>query len=71
MVGDIGAYVCELENAIDDEIKLWRVSVDSKSDYSIFEGVGAQKILGCIYTVDRRTVSREEWAELWGHMNVE
>jgi hypothetical protein len=66
MVGDIDAYVSELENAIEDEIKLWRVSVDGMWTYAIFEGTEVGKILGCIRVVDKRTVSDDEWKTLWG-----
>lgn len=71
MVRDIDAYVSELENAPADEIMLWSVSVDSKSHYSVFEGVSSGRILGCVYAVDRRTVSSEEWDALWGHVSAE
>ncbi len=66
MVGDIDAYVSALENATDDLIKLWTVSVDDTWSYSIFEGTLAKRIFGCIFTADRRNFSIEEWDELWG-----
>ena len=71
MVRDIDAYVSELENAPADEIMLWSVSVDSKSHYSVFEGVSSGRILGCIFGVDKRAVSRQEWDVLWGHVSAE
>jgi len=71
MVDDIDAYVGELEDATDDVIQLWRVTVDRTFSYSIFEGTVAGKILGCLYTADRRTVTGEEWDALWGHEKVE
>jgi hypothetical protein len=67
MVNDIDAYVRELENATDDIIQLWSVTVDRTFSFSIFEGTVAGKILGCLYTADRRTVTSEEWDALWGH----
>lgn len=66
MLGDIDAYVTELENARDDEIKLWRLSVDGMWNWSLFEGTVAGKILGCIYGADRRSFSSDEWDRLWG-----
>ena len=68
IASDIDAYLLELENAMDDEIKLWRVSEDGMWSYALFEGVAAGRILGCIYGVDRRTVSSEEWDRLWGRV---
>lgn len=66
MVDDIDAYVRELENAPDDVVKVWRVTVDRAWSYSIFEGAAARTILGCIYTADRRTFTSEGWDVLWG-----
>jgi hypothetical protein len=66
MVGNIVAYVCELENAPDDEIKLWRVTENGVRSYSIFQGVVSGKILGCVFGIDRRKVSEDEWKALWG-----
>lgn len=68
MVRDIDAYVSQLENATDDVIELWQVTVDRRWRYSIFEGKLAEKILGCIYAADRRTFSSEEWDALWNEV---
>jgi hypothetical protein len=68
MVRDLDAYVRELENATDDLIRIWNVTVDNTFSYSIFEGTVSGKILGCLYTADRRTVTNKEWDALSGEV---
>jgi hypothetical protein len=68
MVRDIDGYVRELENATDDLVKVWNVTVDNTFSYSIFEGTVAGKVLGCLYAADRRTLTSKEWDALWGEV---
>ena len=65
MLSDVSAYVKELEKAPDDFIMLWDIAFDQKSSYALFEGVKSGRFLGCIYGVDKRKVSEDEWAALW------
>lgn len=67
LFSEVSAFVIELENNIEDKIRLWHLPVDERSSYAIFESIKAGKILGCIYGIDRRELSEFEWNELWGN----
>jgi hypothetical protein len=66
MLREIAAYVIELEKNPDEEVVIWNVGFDKTSSFSLFEGVKTNKILGCIYGVDKRKVTESEWNEIWG-----
>ena len=66
LLGDTENFVRELENVSDESVNFWRFSVDEKSEYIVFEGVNAERVLGCLLTVDRMNVYDDEWVAIWG-----
>jgi hypothetical protein len=58
-------FVEELEKFPNDKVKFWHFSINESSQYTVFENVNSQKILGCIRNVDKRKVSESEWEKLW------
>jgi hypothetical protein len=65
LVGDTLKFVVELEKVPNDNVNFWHFSINESSQYTAFEGIDSQKILGCILTVDKRKVSESEWEKLW------
>lgn len=67
ILDDVREYIAGLESVGEDFIRPWSVSFDNDVSYfTVFEAVNAGKAVGCIYGIDRRKVTEEEWDELWG-----
>ena len=64
LLKDTENFVNELASASDDKVRCWTFSIDGSSSYTVFEGVNASRIFGCLLTVDKRSVSESEWDEL-------
>ncbi len=65
LVADTLNFIDELEKVPNDKVSSWNFSTNESSDFTLFEGINSQKILGCILTVDKRKVSESDWEKLW------
>lgn len=63
---DIKEYIAGLKSVGGDYVRYWNLTFDEISYFSIFAAVNAQRVIGCIYGIDRRRVTSDEWNELWG-----
>ena len=55
----------ELAKTPDEICRLWVFSLPPYSDYTVFEGAESGRILGCLFTVDKRLAPSDEWERLW------
>ena len=65
ILNDSRFFLAGLENIGEDRIRLWHLEQDEASRFSVFESENKNKVVGCIYGVDRRKVTTEEWDSLW------
>jgi hypothetical protein len=59
-------FVDELKLHETDRIAFWSVPIDLSSEFIAFEATNAQRLIGCMQTVDKRKVTESEWNRLWG-----
>ena len=70
LASDTAAFIEELTKVSREKVNFWHFSVNESSGYTLFEGEDCGRILGCIFTVDRRKVSESDWEKLWSEAGL-
>lgn len=66
ILSDIRFFISELERLGEDRIRIWHLEPDDgATHFSVFESENKNTVVGCVYGVDRREVTAEEWNRLW------
>ena len=65
LLADVLALCEELGRTPDEMCRLWNFSMPPYSDLAVFEGAESDRVLGCIFAVDKRFISPDKWESLW------